>query len=314
MLYLAPRAPYAARIALGSEHTGLTGTIRYRLLDNDADQNDPVYGPSTANIIEDPTGSGSYVFHGTAPVTARMYSPVWDTGPGTELLFDEENIFVTSTIAAPGQPSGYDLCTLADVKRYVPSYISNDATDATLQDLITAASELIPEKSGREIVPLSPDTAARTFPVSQQAALSRSIRIGDLAGPPDRVSLLNIDGTLIRDLESTEWYPLYEGERQPTRHWEPVTDIGFQLAPLATLTLLPDFHILEVEGVWGFPTIPAFIREACAARVILRYMTDVDASGTGFASAVRDSGLNLGGLFQSSQDALIVLGGRLAMA
>lgn len=314
MLYLAPRAPYAARIALGSDHTGLTGTIRYRLLDNDADQNDPVYGPSTANIIEDPTGSGSYVFHGTAPVTARMYSPAWDTGPGTELLFDEENIFVTSTIMAPGQPSGYDLCTLADVKRYVPSYISNDSTDATLQDLITAASELIPEQSGREIVPVTAGSQARRFPISQQAANIRMIPIGDLSAPPSRVSLLNYNGTLSRDLEAVEWYPLYEGDRQPTREWEPITEIAFPPAPFAPISFLPDWHLFEVEGVWGFPTIPAFIREACAARVILRYMTEVDASGTGFAAAIRDSGLNLGGLFQSSQDALIVLGGRLAIA
>lgn len=94
--YIQPSNSYTSRLSLGVESTGLVGTVRFRLIDNDSSVDDPVYGPSTANIIEDPSGLGEYLFTGTAPATAGKYSRAWDTGPGTDLYFDDD-LVVTST-------------------------------------------------------------------------------------------------------------------------------------------------------------------------------------------------------------------------
>lgn len=100
--FVAPGATLVSRFNAGTAETGAVGTVRFRLLDSDAAVDDPAYGPSTANITEDPTGSGSYLFIGTAPEPGErtVYYPAWDLGDG-ELFFDED-IIVTS--ASPYGP------------------------------------------------------------------------------------------------------------------------------------------------------------------------------------------------------------------
>src|SRR5262245_49894149 len=90
MEYVAPAAAISSRLALGPSQTGLVGTVRFRLIDNDSTADDPVFGPTTAGIVEDPSGSGSYVWTGTAPSVQGKYSPAWDKGAGTPLMYDED--------------------------------------------------------------------------------------------------------------------------------------------------------------------------------------------------------------------------------
>lgn len=98
--YVDPSSEYTSRVfGLG---TGLTGTVRFRLVDNDSTANDPIYGPSTAGIVEDPSGSGSYVFLSSAvaelaPATEGKYSRVWDSGAATELVPDEDMIVLAGS-------------------------------------------------------------------------------------------------------------------------------------------------------------------------------------------------------------------------
>lgn len=115
MQYAAPGATAASRLVLGPENTGLAGTVRLRILDNDATADDPFYGPSAGSIIEDPTGSGSYVWHGTAPTTQGIYSLLWDTGPDTPLIPDED-LAVTRTATGPFTPSGNEYVTRDELK------------------------------------------------------------------------------------------------------------------------------------------------------------------------------------------------------
>jgi hypothetical protein len=62
--------------------------------------------------------------------------------------------------------------------------------------------------------------------------------------------------------------------------------------------------VLSVNGTWGFPSIPSFVAQGVAARVITRYLVDVAAQGTDFADAVVQSNLNFGGLYDRAEDAL----------
>lgn len=108
-------APYSSRLALGTSNTGLAGTVRFRLLNNNRTPDDPVYGPSTAGIIEDPTGSGSYVFDGTAPAVSGNYARAWDMGIGTELVYDED-LLVSSDTLVPFVPTGHEYVTSEELK------------------------------------------------------------------------------------------------------------------------------------------------------------------------------------------------------
>lgn len=298
-----PGGPYISRYVIGPSGTGLTGTVRYRLLDNDNVADDPVYGPSTDGILEDPTGSGVYVFRGTAPTVAGTYSRAWDTGPDTPLVFDED-LLVTSSLPIGAAPTGRDLCTLADVVRYVPAYTigDNEAIDAKLQQLITAQSEMIMREHDREIVGL--DEGPRDFNVDHAAAVTGRVRIGDLAAIDDAtVTLVDRDGTTVQELDPATFVPLYGADRSPVAGWEPVT--GIELRTDRGAPTLICGQTVRVEGPFGFPSIPPFVREACAARVIGRYLADVADNGDEFSQAV-DS-VNFGGLFGNAEDSLQLL-------
>ncbi len=105
--YVEPSSDYTSRVF--GLTTGMTGTVRFRLIDNDGTADDPIYGPSTAGIIEDPAGSGSYVFTGgVAPATEGKFSRIWDEGVATELVADEDMIVLSgvSSLIVAGDTYG----------------------------------------------------------------------------------------------------------------------------------------------------------------------------------------------------------------
>src|SRR5262245_42972389 len=155
-----PGAQYASRVALGLAQTGLVGTIRFQLLDNDTTADDPVYGPSTASIIEDPTGSGVYQFLGSAPSTAGVYSPAWDLGPGTELILTE-SLIVTSTAATPQVPSGQDYITIEELKATL-EMTGLTFADVDMASSISAASRAVDDITGRRFY-LDLASSTRTY-------------------------------------------------------------------------------------------------------------------------------------------------------
>jgi hypothetical protein len=155
-MIVAPGAPYISRLPLGAALTGLTGTVRFRLLDNDTTVNDPVYGPSTASIIEDPTGSGSYLFHGTAPSTAGTYSPAWDRGAGTDLIYDDDLTVTTAAAIVVASASYY--ITAAQLKATADLADTSFAND-DINAAIHAACREIDAATGRRFW-LDPDNTS----------------------------------------------------------------------------------------------------------------------------------------------------------
>src|SRR5712691_7883572 len=109
MDYSAPGADYTSRFSSGLASTGLVGTVRFRLIDSDPVVDDPVYGPSTVGIVEDPTGSGDYMVTISAPSYEGKFYPAWDLGSGQ--LFYDEDLFVTRTAVGPSTPSGNEYVT-----------------------------------------------------------------------------------------------------------------------------------------------------------------------------------------------------------
>lgn len=217
-----------------------------------------------------------------------------------------------------------DLCTLEEVTAIVPGYVSDTATDAVLQRFITSESALIPAEAGREVIgpmtdpdppsnPSLPDVVARTFPIDERCYLhGRRIDIGDLREIDETdtvVEVLNTAGTSILTIDHADIIPVYGSP--PTREyardtWEPITALKFR--PGVTLGYRTT---LKVTGTWGFPAVPPYVREACAKRVILRYVSDVASVGTSLADSIDN--LNLAAMFASARDAIDQLRGAPVM-
>lgn len=200
--------------------------------------------------------------------------------------------------------SAIDLCTVDNIKTYVPGYETDADTDALLARLVTSESEEIMAECGREIIPFGDQPETRSFEISHRTARYRRLPVGDIASVGDTdivVELLDANEANPVTVDRSAYRPLYRLKRQPRERWEPVTQLEF----LRTAGNLVAGHTVLVTASYGFPTVPAFIREATAKRVILRYVSDVAASGTAFADAIDN--LNLAGLFASARDAVALL-------
>lgn len=184
------------------------------------------------------------------------------------------------------------LCTIEDVLSYVPGYRTDDTTDAKLIGLINRESGLIAEQTNREIIADGPNP--RTFDVDWQVWEDRELSIGD-ATSINSVTVNDWNGTAV-DTPVT-----YVATPRNRRSWEPITCLWFR-PDITSPTMLACGYTIVVDAVWGFPKVPAFLKEACAARVLLRYITDVASKGTSLAESLDD--VDAAALFASSKDAL----------
>lgn len=285
-------APGATFEAVATFDSGLTGTVGVRIRDN---QGADFLARTTAGITADVTVGTRTVYRRnfTAPTVQGTFTLVWDDGA----TIITEDLEVTNNLLEPAAPSGRDLCTLADVTSIVPGYRGDTATDTTLQRFITSESELIPSEAGREIIGPA-GLVARTFPIDERAYLYGRVDIGDLATLVDAtVEILNPAGTSISTVAGEDVIAMYREREFQKQPWEPITALRFR--PGVTLGWRT---ILRVTGTWGFPSIPPFVREATAKRVILRYVSDVASSGTDFADSLDN--LNLAAMFASARDAI----------
>jgi hypothetical protein len=194
-------------------------------------------------------------------------------------------------------PLGRDLCTLADVVRYVPGYQPNDATDATLASLITAESRGIYRSTGREFVAI-PDQDPRTFDLTQSIIARRSLPIGD-AAEITQLELFDFDGATSLGVIDPSLYIL---EPRTREEWEPFTRLRFPYRPSSVVLLSPG-RTLVLTGTWGFQSIPEDIAEACAKLVVVRYFADVAVAGTDLSDAL-DPTFSVSGLTRSALEAV----------
>lgn len=271
---------------VGGFATGLTGTIGVRIRDGAGGNS---LARTTAGIAEDIAGSGIYRATLTAPSIAGQYWVIWDNGSG--VYSEPELLLVASSELVPALPSGFDLCTLADVTRYVPGYTSDTDTDDTLQALITAESTEFAERTGREFVAIA-GLDPRSFDISRYHVSEREIPIGDATTIATITQKRN--GATVRTITSPDVIQ-WPRNRQS---WQPITELRFPNL-CDSPVLLQEEDVFEIAATWGFPTIPADVREACAKLVIVRYVSHIALPGTKFADAVTGN-INVGGLFASA--------------
>lgn len=281
--------------------TGLGGTLTWRVDDG---TDTTVDGPHTTGVVE-LGATGRYIVSVDVPETAGQYVLLASSnGTFTAATVYAEQLEVSFSLDEPASPAGRDLCTLQDVIDMLPGYRQSDTVENKLQEFITSESQLIHREAGREIVALGDQPQQRFFDISGRHARTGRIDVGDLASLEDiEVEVQSADGATTTAVDTDIVIAYYGTKRQPLEEWEPVTRLGIR-------TGLAQGQVLAVTGTWGFPQIPAFIREAAAKRVILRYVSDV--ANTDVVDALDN--LNLAAMFASARDSIDALNNRVLIA
>lgn len=254
--YAEPGAPITSRLILDNTQTGLTGTLRFRILNDDTTIDDPVYGPTTTNIIEDPTGSGSYLWTGTAPTTKGKYFPIWDTGPGTDLLPDED-LIVTRTAVVPVLPTD-SFATADDLANRLGIELT-DEEETRAETLIALASDLIRGEAKQTISLVEDDTLTMPGTTDERITL------------PER-PVVEVASVTLGDAALVEGADWYLDRNTIVRLSRTVARIGWLVDdtwPLATGFGVPT-RTLEITYTHGYPAdeLPMIVKAICLESVI----------------------------------------------
>lgn len=238
--------------------TGLEGTLGVRVVDAPTDTT--VVARFTATVFEFPAGSGIYAATFTAPSTAGTYQVVWDDGSGT---YTVEDLVVQYTTPGSASPTGYDLCTIADVKRD-PTLTSVGTThDDLIAETITQASLDFMLEAEREVVVTSgTNPQARTHGMAGYHR-DREIPVGDLASAPTAVVIQDETGATVVTLTVGTDVEVLPRVR---RAWEPITALRLR----ASAGFLAASYRLVVTGTYGWPSVPQDVRYAVRDTVVYR--------------------------------------------
>lgn len=173
------------------------------------------------------------------------------------------------------------LAGLEETKRYAKIDLAETGDDDIVIDRINAASALIHRVADREFKPVGTNPQTRSFDLIAPrygVPPSNELRIGDLASAPTAVT---IDGNVVTDLSTVVGLPRVRQE------WEPIRRLRFGSALGTYPAYWPGYwsgSVIEVTGTWGFPEVPADIREACIVTVAIWLSRDVTTYSETFIS------------------------------
>jgi hypothetical protein len=151
-----------------------------------------------------------------------------------------------------------DLCTTAEVKvarRGLPSSL-----DTMIDALITRASASIASFTGRQFVidaGAPPTATARIYEMGNDW----TVYIDDLSATPTAVSILDAYGDTLSTLTVASDLVTLPRNRSSA---QPIT--ALRLRP--SVSNVGPGNELSVTGVWGFPSVPDDVKEACITTVI----------------------------------------------
>jgi hypothetical protein len=204
-------------------------------------------------------------------------------------------------------PLAKGLCELEDVLAYAPGYESDDTTNALLEQLIAAESAWIQRRTKREYVGPVGSTIRRydlgewsSDPFDAFYVAEREVDIDPLATAAGLVvRVIAADGVTVSQTVASTDYTLHPRNRDTFTPYDSIEFIRAGPSP----AVLSSTGILELESPsWGWQAVPPDIVQACAKRVLLRYLTDAAGAGTALAAAL--VGVNVDGLLASSSEVL----------
>jgi hypothetical protein len=282
-IYAAPGASFEASAA--NFVTGLTGTIGVRVTDG---VGATVTARTTSGIAEYPAGSGIYTVTLSAPGTAGQYQVVWDSG-GSPVSWASEELVVTSSGGTASVPSGFDLCTLADVRQALELPSGDTSRDDLIQTMITQNSRAIINEADREFAPTTA-SATRRFRLGSHS-LTLDLSPYDLRSATSVV--LNPESANSTTLTAMTDYQLIPVQPRDG------TYLGIRFASnqsnLHTSDTARDFGytLVDVTGAWGFASVPNDVRRATVIAVtasLRRDITELAIAGIEDAQAIATEG------------------------
>jgi len=245
--------------------------------------------PSTLTTASTPLArSGTGVFY-LNPGTQMTKAGYWFThfkGTGAAAAAEEHQAIVDpSEFNASGGLSSRALVGLAETKDWLQSQNIDTAEDLEVVAAINGASELAHDESGREFkrVDTTSSPTIRLFGVDN---LTRNgfVQIGDLSTTPTLVRILASDWS--SSIATITDYQVYPNSRES---WAPVTALEFE----STVIRPQSGQLIEVTGVWGFPSVPPQIKDAVKDVVAERLDRDVEHYTRDFAPVTAGQGQNV---------------------
>lgn len=276
--------------------TGLTVKFQMRSEDSSTLKVD-----AAATVTDAPNGAVRYDWAAGDVDTRGRFIFWWNVALGGGVFQDTPESLITFIEHAPVTRA---LCTLEDVQSYIPGYIpySDLSTDTILMEMIDSVSTEIHHEARRDFLPAQTNPYAKLFDVSVSDAENRRIFIRDLANLTGlTVGISQLDGTVVGSVSTPSTAVI--GQPRNRQPWEPYNYLWFPAGQANSVSLNPG-SVVTVTGNWGFPQIPADIRQACVKLVINRYLRDVAAGGTAFADAVTDADFSLSTAYASAQDTI----------
>jgi hypothetical protein len=178
------------------------------------------------------------------------------------------------------------LVTLVEMKEWLNVQNVDTANDLEIVSTINSVSELAHNEAEREF--MRADTTSsptiRLFPVDQLAYQNGFVQIGDLSATPTLVRILGVDWTT--SVGTITDYATWPRVRQA---WEPITALQWK----QTALLPQPGQLIEVTGVWGFPAIPTYLKDAVKDAVVERLDRDVEHYRQDLSPAAAGPGQNV---------------------
>lgn len=270
-------SPYVSdTIKVSGTAFNLTGTtVRFRMR--------PVDGTTLkvdalATIISPATnGQVRYTWTGTDTDTVGEYMGWWSVTLTSGAVQDTPEFPVVVLVHAPSAAAA--LCTLADIHAVLRITTASDPRDEIIQKYILQATKQILQHTNREFVPQT--TATRRFGVNVRSGRNRvDFTPYDLQSVTSVV--LHPEGTGVT-LDNTNY------ELRPLVTDEPVYT-SMLLSPwqsmVSTRQLKFGKPFVDINGVWGWPSVPEDVKRSCEITVQSWLRRDTTALGGAAAAAM----------------------------
>lgn len=191
--------------------------------------------------------------------TTHGYWFVRFEGTGAAEATEEHQAIVDpSEFTSNGGISSRALVGLAETKDWLQQQQINTGEDLELVRAINDISELAHNEADREFKNQdgTSSATARMFPVDQLAYNCRVVEIDDLSAAPTQVRVLGSDwATVVSTLSTSSDIRFLYSDKGA---WKPITHIQFRQAAIRPMP----GQLVEVTGVWGFPSVPGNLRQA----------------------------------------------------
>lgn len=181
------------------------------------------------------------------------------------------------------------IASLEDVRPYGYDPADDEHEIQCWVDELNAASQEFHDVANREFVARNATRAGandavvvaqetRYFDLDVCHVEERVLDIGDFAlAQPVAVRITALDGTLVETVTLSTLVYLPRN-RDP---WQPLEELWFRPGMTGSAGLAPGY-VVEVDGKWGFPVLPANLVQACAKQAALWFSRDIRRYSTTF--------------------------------